>query len=248
MALRGQGFSITSAHGAVAIPGEHGTPASALALADERMYQQKRGGRMPAARQSANVLTALAEEHAPVLARHMRAVGELAHSVAVDLGVSGAELEALRYAAGLHDIGKLAIPYDVLEKPGPLTEDEWELIRRHTVVGERILATAPALERSARLVRWSHERIDGHGYPDGLRGDEAPLAARIIAAVNAYDAMLREQPYRPARSREEAVLELRRCAGTQFDPAVVAALERFISRVDEPQPAVEAPVQPAATA
>ena len=170
MALRGQGFSITSAHGAVAIPGEHGTPASALALADERMYQQKRGGRMPAARQSANVLTALAEEHAPVLARHMRAVGELAHSVAVDLGVSGAELEALRYAAGLHDIGKLAIPYDVLEKPGPLTEDEWELIRRHTVVGERILATAPALERSARLVRWSHERIDGQwlsGRPAG---------------------------------------------------------------------------------
>ena len=97
-------------------------------------------------------------------------------------------------------------------------------------------------------VRWSHERIDGNGYPDGLRGDEAPLAARIIAAVNAYDAMLREQPYRPARSREEAVVELRRCAGTQFDPAVVAALERFISRVDEPQSPVEAPVQPAATA
>jgi two-component system, cell cycle response regulator len=168
--------------------------------------------------------------------------------VAVDLGVSGAELEALRYAAGLHDIGKLAIPDDVLEKPGPLTEDEWELIRRHTVVGERILASAPALERSARLVRWSHERIDGQGYPDGLRGDEAPLAARIIAAVNAYDAMLREQPYRPARSREEAVAELRRCAGTQFDAGVVAALERFISRVEEPQPAVEAPAQPAATA
>jgi diguanylate cyclase (GGDEF)-like protein len=248
MALRGQGFSITAAHGAVAIPGDHTTPATALALADERMYQQKRGGRMPAARQSANVLTALAEEHAPVLARHMRAVGELAHSVAVDLGVSGAELEALRYAAGLHDIGKLAIPDDVLEKPGPLSEDEWELIRRHTVVGERILATAPALERSARLVRWSHERIDGQGYPDGLRGDEAPLAARVIAAANAYDAMLREQPYRPARSPEEAVAELRRCAGTQFDAGVVAALEGVIGRVEEAQPAVETPVQPAATA
>jgi two-component system, cell cycle response regulator len=248
MALRGQGFSITAAHGVVTIPGEHGTPASALALADERMYQQKRGGRIPAARQSANVLTALAEEHAPVLARHMRSVGELAHAVAVELGVSGAELEALRYAAGLHDIGKLAIPNDVLEKPGPLTEDEWQLIRRHTVVGERILATAPALERSARLVRWSHERIDGQGYPDGLRGDQIPLSARIIAAANAYDAMLTVQPYQPARPSDEALSELRRCAGTQFDAAAVAALERIIAHVPEPPPAVEAPVQPAATA
>jgi two-component system cell cycle response regulator len=248
MALRGQGFSITAAHGSVAIPGDHGTPASALALADERMYQQKRGGQMPAARQSANVLAALAEEHAPVLARHMRAVGELAHSMAVDLGVTGAELEALRCAAGLHDIGKLAIPNDVLEKPGPLTQDEWELIRRHTVVGERILATAPALERSARLVRWSHERTDGQGYPDGLRGNQAPLAARIIAAANAYDAMVTEQPYKPARSSEEALAELRRCAGTQFDAACVAALERVISRAEAPQPDHGAPAQPLATA
>jgi two-component system, cell cycle response regulator len=202
------------------------------------MYQQKRGGRMPAARQSANVLTALAEEHAPVLARHMRSVAELAHAMAVDLGVSGAELEALRYAAGLHDIGKLAIPEDVLEKPGPLSEDEWELIRRHTIVGERILASAPALERSARLVRWSHERIDGQGYPDGLRGDEVPLAARIVAAANAYDAMLTEQPHQPARSSEEAVAELRRCTGTQFDASAVAALERALARVEEPPPVV----------
>jgi two-component system cell cycle response regulator len=245
MALRGQGFSITAAHGAVAIPGDHDTPASVLALADERMYQQKRGGRMPAARQSANVLTALAEEHAPVLARHMRAVGELAHAAGVELGLVGAELEALRYAAGLHDIGKLAIPEDILDKPGPLSADEWELIRRHTIVGERILASAPALERSARLVRWSHERLDGQGYPDALRGDDVPLAARIVAAANAYDAMLTEQAYSPARSRAEALAELRRCAGTQFDPIVVDALERVIARVGAPREVeieVEAPV------
>jgi diguanylate cyclase (GGDEF)-like protein len=237
MALRGQGFSITAAHGAVAIPGEHGSAASVLALADERMYQQKRGGRVPAARQSADVLTALAEEHAPVLARHMRAVGELAHETGVELGLVGAELEALRYAAALHDIGKLAIPDDVLDKPGPLTEDEWELIRRHTIVGERILASAPALERSARLVRWSHERVDGEGYPDGLRGEDLPLAARIITAANAYDAMLTEQAHAPARTREDALEELRRCSGTQFDATVVDALERVIARDREPGPA-----------
>jgi diguanylate cyclase (GGDEF)-like protein len=243
MAVRGQGFSITAAHGAVAIPGEHGTAASVLALADERMYQQKRGGRVPAARQSANVLVALAEEHAPELARHMQAVGELAFETGVELGLVGSELDALRYAAGLHDIGKLAIPEDILDKPGPLSEDEWELIRRHTIVGERILASAPALERSARLVRWSHERVDGEGYPDGLQGGDLPLAARIIAAANAYDAMLTEQAYAPARSRADALEELHRCAGTQFDPTVVEALERVIARAGAPRElGVEAPV------
>jgi HD-GYP domain-containing protein (c-di-GMP phosphodiesterase class II) len=241
MSLTGKGFSISAAHGAVAMPGQHGTAASVLALADERMYQQKRGGRVPAARQSADVLTAVAEEHAPDLVRHMRSVGELAYAIGVDLGVVGAELEALRYAAGLHDIGKLAIPDDVLEKPGPLTDEEWELIRNHTIVGERILASAPALERSARLVRWSHERLDGQGYPDGLSGEDVPLAARIIAAANAYDAMLTPQSYQPTRTPEEALAELHRCAGTQFDPVVVGALAEVIARVESPQQ-VEAPV------
>jgi two-component system cell cycle response regulator len=241
MTLHGKGFSITAAHGAVAIPDEHATAAGVLTLADERMYQQKRGGRMPAARQSANVLTAVAEEHAPELVRHMNAVGELAYATAVDLGVAGAELEALRYAAGLHDIGKLAIPDEVLDNPGPLSDEEWELIRRHTIVGERILACAPALERSARLVRWSHERIDGQGYPDGLRGRDIPLAARVIAVANAYDAIVTEQVYQPARSPEQALAELRRCAGTQFDPQVVEALAEVIARLDVPAQ-VEAPV------
>jgi two-component system cell cycle response regulator len=237
MALRGQGFSITAAHGAVTIPGEYGSAAAVLALADERMYQRKRGGRVPAARQSANVLSAVAEEHAPGLAEHMRSVRELAHATGIEAGVVGAELDALRYAAALHDIGKLAIPTDILEKPGPLSPDEWELVRQHTIVGERILASAPALERSARLVRWSHERVDGSGYPDGLSRDAIPLAARIIAVANAYDAMLTARVYAPARSPEDALAELRRCAGTQFDQAVVAAFERALPRIGS-QPAL----------
>jgi HD-GYP domain-containing protein (c-di-GMP phosphodiesterase class II) len=170
-------------------------------------------------------------------------VGDLAYETGVELGLVGAELEALRYAAALHDIGKLAIPEDIIDKPGPLSDDEWELIRRHTIVGERILASAPALERSARLVRWSHERLDGKGYPDALSGDEVPLAARIIAAANAYDAMLTEQAYSPARPHAEALAELRHCAGTQFDMTVVEALERVIARAGAPREAeVEAPV------
>jgi len=237
MSLRGQGFSITAAHGAVAIPGEQGSAAAVLALADERMYQRKRGGRVPAARQSADVLTAVAEEHAPLLAEHMRSVSELAYATAIEVGVVGAELEALRCAAALHDIGKMAIPNELLEKPGPLSPGEWELIRQHTIVGERILASAPALERSARLVRWSHERVDGGGYPDGLGGDEIPLAARIIAVTNAFDAMIAERVYAPARSPQDALAELRRCAGTQFDPAVVTAFERVLPRIGS-QPAL----------
>jgi two-component system, cell cycle response regulator len=221
----------------VTIPGEYGSAAAVLALADERMYQRKRGGRVPAARQSAKVLSAVAEEHAPGLAEHMRSVRELAHATGIEAGVVGAELDALRYAAALHDIGKLAIPTDILEKPGPLSPDEWELVRQHTIVGERILASAPALERSARLVRWSHERVDGSGYPDGLSRDAIPLAARIIAVANAYDAMLTARVYAPARSPEDALAELRRCAGTQFDQAVVAAFERALPRIGS-QPAL----------
>ena len=210
------------------------------------MYQRKRGGRVPAARQSANVLAAVAEEHAPQLAEHMRSVAELAYATAVEVGVVGAELEALRYAAALHDIGKMAIPNEILEKRGTLAPDEWELIRQHTIVGERILASAPALERSARLVRWSHERIDGEGYPDRLGGNEIPLAARIIAVANAFAAMRSERPYTGARSEPDALAELRRCSGTQFDPVVVASFARVLPQVGAAQTgspaAVPAPV------
>jgi diguanylate cyclase (GGDEF)-like protein/putative nucleotidyltransferase with HDIG domain len=232
LATRGQGFSITAAHGVVTIPDEQADAVAALTLADARMYQRKKAGRIPAASQSAGVLIAVLEERAPVLAEHVRSVCELAQATAVELGVDGGDLEALRHAAALHDIGKMAIPESVLEKPGPLSEDEWTLIRQHTVIGERILATAPALERSAPLVRWSHERIDGCGYPDGLAGDEIPLAARIISVADAFDAMCSDRGYGRTRSPDEALAELRRCAGTQFDGAVVAAFERMLSRLE----------------
>jgi two-component system cell cycle response regulator len=112
----------------------------------------------------------------------------------------------------------MAIPDAVLHKPGPLTPEEMELIRRHTLIGERILDSAPAMSPVARIVRSSHERWDGAGYPDGLAGEEIPLGSRIIFICDAFDAMVSERPYREPMGADEALAELRRCAGTQFDP------------------------------
>jgi two-component system cell cycle response regulator len=157
-------------------------------------------------------------------------VCELACELAAELDLTGAELEALRHAAALHDIGKMAIPESILEKRGPLSDTEWDLIRQHTIIGERILAAAPALESSSRLVRSSHERMDGTGYPDGLAATDIPLGSRIILVADAFDAMLSERSYGETLSETDALAELRRCAGTQFDPTVVAAFERVTAR------------------
>jgi len=230
LATHGDGFSITAAHGAVVLPDEGRDADAVLALADARMYGQKNAGRPPAAMQSADVLMAVVAERAPALASHVNAVCELACEVAAELDMTGAELEALRHAAALHDIGKMAIPESILEKPGALSDSEWALIRRHTMIGERILAAAPALERSARLVRSSHERMDGTGYPDGLAATDIPLGSRIILVADAFDAMISERSYGRPFSEPAALAELRDCAGTQFDPAVVAAFERVITR------------------
>ena len=127
-------------------------------------------------------------------------------------------------AAELHDVGKLGIPDAILDKPGPLDDDEWRLMRQHTVIGERILNADPVMQPVARLVRSSHERWDGDGYPDGLAGAAIPLGARIIAACDALDAMTSDRCYQGARPMAEALSELRRCAGTQFDSDVIAAL------------------------
>lgn len=137
--------------------------------------------------------------------------------------MSGAELTALRQAASLHDIGKIAVPDAILNKSGSLSSDEWELIRRHTLIGERIVGAAPSLTHLAKLIRSSHERHDGTGYPDQLSGDSIPLGSRIIAVCDAFDAITSDRPYCEKMSPEAALEEIRRCAGTQFDPVVVEA-------------------------
>jgi HD-GYP domain-containing protein (c-di-GMP phosphodiesterase class II) len=139
------------------------------------------------------------------------------------LGLAAEEIDQVTRAAELHDIGKMAIPQAILDKPAPLDSAEWSLIEQHTVIGERILAAAPALRPVGELVRSSHERWDGKGYPDQLAGEDIALGARIIAVCDAYEAMTGGRPYRPAIPGPDALAELRRCAGSQFDPAVVEA-------------------------
>jgi len=159
---------------------------------------------------------------------HSNAVIEMAVGVARNLGCSETEVERIRAAALLHDIGKVAIPDRILHKPGPLTEEEWLLMREHPVIGERILRALPGLGAVARIVRHEHERWDGRGYPDGLAGEAIPLGSRIVIAADTYHAITSDRPYRAARSHEEAVAELTRCAGSQFDPRVTATLVGFL--------------------
>jgi diguanylate cyclase (GGDEF)-like protein/putative nucleotidyltransferase with HDIG domain len=155
---------------------------------------------------------------------HSEAVIEMSGSVARNLGCSAHEVERVKSAALLHDIGKVAIPDEILHKPGPLNDDEWRLMKQHPVIGERILRVLPGLGNVARIVRHEHERWDGGGYPDGLAGEHIPLGSRIIIAADTYHAITSDRPYRAARSHSDAVEELTRCAGTQFDPDVTAAL------------------------
>jgi HD-GYP domain-containing protein (c-di-GMP phosphodiesterase class II) len=220
----GEGFSIGASYGAVTLPDEAGSPSDLLATADLRMYAFKQKGRPSAARQTTDALVRVQHERSPVLGPHVSEVAGLAEAVGERLGLSEHRLQRLRETAELHDVGKMAIPDEVLNKPAALTEDEWQLIREHTIVGERIVSAAPALREVAKLVRATHERFDGTGYPDRLTGEEIPLEARIVSAADAYCAMSQTRPYREAKSVEGALDELRRCAGSQFDPAVAEAL------------------------
>jgi diguanylate cyclase (GGDEF)-like protein len=226
---QGEGFEIGASAGTVELPGEARTVSEALAIADRRMYAHKRGDRRSASNQSKDVLLRAVHERSPNLGLHGGEVAELAEQTARRLGLDVEEIRAVRQGAELHDIGKLAVPDAILNKPGPLDDAEWAFMRRHTVIGERILAAAPALVDVARLVRSSHERFDGGGYPDALVGETIPLGSRVIAVCDAWDAMVCDRPYRRALSREDALAELERCAGSQFDPSVVEVFKAVLA-------------------
>src|SRR5215203_205870 len=166
-------------------------------------------------------------------AEHALEVAHLSRLVGMDLGMNEDQLEWLVHVALLHDLGKLGVADEILGKPGPLTEEEWALVKRHSEIGARVIEPLEILSRAVPVVRHHHERPDGTGYPDGLEGEEIPLAARIVAAVDAYDVMLRRRHYRPPRYRPksspaEALQELRREAGSQFDVRVVEAMGRLL--------------------
>jgi diguanylate cyclase (GGDEF)-like protein len=241
LAEHGDGFVISAAYGSVVLPSEADTAMEALRLADQRMYTQKHGRGVSPGEQSTGVLLTALAERDPGLGDHVNGVAELAEAVAERLGLSQGEVLRTRLAASLHDIGKMAIPDEILDKPGPLSDDEWKFVRRHTLVGERILLAAPALSHVAGIVRSSHERFDGRGYPDGLAGDAIPLPARVVLLCDAFDAMTSGRAYAARLTEAEAVAELRREAGRQFDPDVVRAfLELLAERSDEPSHAAVA--------
>lgn len=161
---------------------------------------------------------------------HSRRVAELACAIAREMELPEEEVTHLYRGGLLHDVGKIGIPDAVLHKPGPLTDEEWELMRQHPLLGAHILQGIDFLARAVEVVLFHQERYDGRGYPYGLRGAEIPLLARIFAVADAYDAMTSHRPYRPAMSHEEAVAEILRNSGTQFDPEVVRIFLRVVER------------------
>jgi putative two-component system response regulator len=155
------------------------------------------------------------------LVHHCRWLAHHAARVGIQVGLRGEELEAVAYGALLHDVGKIGVPEHLLRKEGPLSDDEWTLMRRHPEIGERICRPLRASVGFAPIIRHHHERFNGTGYPDGLKGEQIPLGARIVAIADAYEAMVHGRPYQPSQPHERVAAELRRLSGAQFDPELV---------------------------
>ena len=220
---RGDGWEVGCSWGVAWMPSEAAGASQALRLADERMYAQK-ASRATASHQTTAALVQVLAERDTDLGAHISQVARLSIATARRLRLPEHEVTQIGHAAQLHDIGKTAVPDSILDKPGPLNQEEWNFIRRHTLIGERIISAAPALSHTATLVRSTHERVDGNGYPDGLQAAQIPLGSKVIAVCDAYDAMITRRAYRAAMSHREAVAQLHSCAGTQFDVRVVEAL------------------------
>lgn len=177
---------------------------------------------------SVHALLAALDAYDEYTGEHSQAVVEFSSSVAREMGLSERELSEVEQAALLHDIGKIGVPDATVGKAGPLDEDEWEQIKKHPVIGARLVGSVEGLSHLVPVIRAGHERWDGWGYPDGLKGEEIPLASRIVFACDAYHAMISDRPYRRALSPQEAVVEIERNSGSQFCPATVEALLRVV--------------------
>jgi diguanylate cyclase (GGDEF)-like protein len=238
---RGVEINVAISAGVALLHHGDGSAEQAVECADRALYAAKRRGRdrvcrfsrldrddmraeQPEALHLAEALALASDLREGAPAIHSSEVAELAAAVGVRLGLSDEDVFRVRLGGLLHDIGKIAVADSILTKPGPLTVDEWEAMRRHSIVGDELLRNFVELACACPAVRNHHERYDGTGYPDKLAGEEIPLAARIVAACDAYSAITTTRPYQQARSREEATAELRRGAGTHFDPTVVDAL------------------------
>ena len=205
--------------------------------ADAELYAAKEGSRVETApsRRELSWATALAQAVDTRIAvpdEHSTAVARYAAAIAEELGWEGTDLALLRMAAMLHDVGKVGIADSILRKAGPLTEEEFDQMRLAPVTGAELVGRVEGLGAIVPWIYHAHEHMDGSGYPEGLRGDAIPRASRIIAVADAFDAMTTNRPYRAAMSREDALAELHRCAGTQFDPVCVDALERSVDVIE----------------
>jgi diguanylate cyclase (GGDEF)-like protein len=225
---QGPGFSIGCSRGGSSILAGV-TLEEALHVADQRLYANKSAGRTRLGAETKDALLQVLAEQNEGLASHVEQVAELAARTAIGMHLSTNQVELTRLAAELHDVGKAAIPARILDKASALDAEERSFMERHSAIGERIVSAAPTLEAIGPIVRAAHERPDGTGYPDGLRLHEIPMGARIIAVVDAFDAMTNDRPYREAMPPAAALVEIRRNAGTQFDPAVVEAFAAAVA-------------------
>lgn len=197
----------------------------------ERRELEERNWRLEAQNAARGALLAALEARDGYTGEHSSAVVDLAVRVAAQLGIDESGVGDVAHVALLHDVGKIAVPDSVLRKTGALDEDEWKLMQTHPAAGARLVGQIEGLMQLAPAIRAEHERWDGAGYPDGLRGEDIPLASRIVLACDAWHAMTSDRPYRSALDHESALAELQRNAGTQFDPQVVSALVAVVQRL-----------------
>jgi two-component system cell cycle response regulator len=225
----GKAFTIGCSHGIAYLPREAASASAALRLADKRMYEAKMA-RDSATKESTSVLLKVLGERNPQLVEQTGEVVDLAVATARVLGLPDQEVRRIELAAKLRDVGNSAIPDNILNKPGPLDDEEWEFMRRHAQIGARIISAAPSLSAAAELVRSHHEWYDGTGYPDRIAGEAIPIGAQIIAVCDAFGAMTSSRRYRTPYTTGQALEELQRGAGTQFHPMVVREFAKLVAR------------------
>lgn len=187
-----------------------------------------------------------AESRDEATGRHIERIGVMSRSIGLAIGMSATDAELLRHASAMHDVGKIAIPDQILHKPGKLTAEEWEIMKTHTTAGAEVLAGSPSplLQMAETIARTHHERWDGTGYPAGLHGDEIPLIGRICAVCDVFDALLSERPYKQPWSTEDALAEIQRGSGTHFDPAIVEVFTEQLAALQRERQAADASPSP----
>jgi putative two-component system response regulator len=204
--------------------------ARALARSRLALVRSQAESAVTAQREAVLVLARAAEAKDEVTGDHVARVGDLSAALAASVGIAPPTVEELRFAAMLHDVGKLHVPDAILMKPGPLTKEEWGQVRQHTIWGERILGNTSGFAMARRIARSHHENWDGSGYPDGLIGEGIPMAARIVHVTDVFDALYHRRPYKPAWELERCIDELSRGRGHAFDPELVTEFLALLER------------------